>query len=118
MADAGGDGDPFEEQLMSAIEANDLTSVHAMLDQRVAANPAAFRCNELGDALNKALGLARYDMADALFKRGAAWNYATMGDVLEGARADNDWNRKAIDVALANGWDINEHYEHVGNALV
>ncbi|KAK8072922.1 hypothetical protein PG996_006270 [Apiospora saccharicola] len=57
-------------------------------------------------------------MADELFKRGATWNYATMGDVLAGAREDNDWNTKAIDVAVANGWNINEHYEHVGCALV
>ncbi|KAK7987127.1 hypothetical protein PG988_002115 [Apiospora saccharicola] len=71
-----------------------------------------------GDALGRALELSRYDMADELFKRGATWNYATMGDVLAGAREDNDWNTKAIDVAVANGWNINEHYEHVGCALV
>ncbi|KAK8054925.1 hypothetical protein PG993_000152 [Apiospora rasikravindrae] len=119
MADATGDEkDGFEAQAIVAIEANDLASLRTMLAQRVAENPEALRPGDLGDALNKTLELSRYDMADELFKRGATWNYGTIADVLEGAREDNGWNTKAIDVALANGWDINEHYEHVGGALV
>ncbi|KAK7941499.1 ankyrin [Apiospora aurea] len=119
MADAAGDEKArFEAQAIAAIEANDLASLRAMLAQRLAENPAALRPGHLGDALNKALELSRYDMADELFKRGATWNYGTMAEVLEGAREDNSWNTKAIDVALANGWDINQHYEHVGGALV
>jgi hypothetical protein len=57
-------------------------------------------------------------MADELFKRGAEWNYGTMDDLLQGAREDNEWNTKAIDIALAHGWNIDDHYEHVGSALV
>ncbi|KAK8121816.1 hypothetical protein PG984_010486 [Apiospora sp. TS-2023a] len=119
MADTTDDvKDPFQRQLIVAIEADDLASLRSMLSQHLAENPQAFRLGGLGDALGRALELSRYDLADELFKRGATWNYSTMGDVLAGAREDNDWNTKAIDVAVANGWNINEHYEHVGCALV
>ncbi|KAI0157154.1 ankyrin repeat-containing domain protein [Hypoxylon sp. FL1284] len=119
MADAPGcEKDRFEAQAIAAIEANDLASLRTILAQYLAENPEAFRCGGWGDVLGRALQLSQYDMADELFKRGATWGDGTIADVLEGGREDSDWNTKAIDVALANGWDINEHYAHVGSSLV
>jgi ankyrin repeat protein len=109
----------FDERALAAVESNDITFLQNLLNQRLAEDPNAFLpYANLGSSLNRALELSRYDMADELFKRGAEWNYGTMGDVLEGAREDNEWNTKAIDTALAHGWNIDEHYEHVGSALV
>jgi hypothetical protein len=111
--------DDFNTQMLAAIESNDLATLHNMMSKREAEGPDALRRgNGLSDALDKALGLARYDMAEELFKRGATWTYYTIGEVLDGARGENEWNTKAIDVALAYGWNINEPYEHVGSALV
>lgn len=111
--------DDFNTQTLAAIESNNLATLHNVLSKREAESSDALRRgNGLSDALDKALGLARYDMAEELFKRGARWTNGTIGDVLDGAREENEWNTKAIDVALAYGWNINEHYEHLGNALV
>jgi ankyrin repeat protein len=104
----------FDACALAAVESNDITLLQNLLNQRLAEDPNAF----LGGSLGRALELSRYDMADELFKRGARWNYGTMADVLEGAREDNEWNTKAIDIALTHGWNIDEHYEHVGSALV
>jgi hypothetical protein len=57
-------------------------------------------------------------MADALFQRGAVWSAETILEVVKGAREDNEWNAKAIDMALAHGWDINESNEYIDCALV
>jgi hypothetical protein len=108
----------FNARALAAVESNDITMLQNLLNQRLAEDPNAFLYANLGGSLGRALELSRYDLADELFKRGARWNYGTMADVLEGAREDNDWNTKAIDIALAHGWNINEHYEHVGSALV
>lgn len=112
----------FDARALAAVESNDITLLQTLLDQCLAEDPNAIHpyanFNLDGHLVGRALELSRYDMADELFKRGATWNYGTMGDVLEGAREDNEWNTKAIDIALAHGWNINEHYEHVGSALV
>jgi ankyrin repeat protein len=109
----------FDARALAAVESNDITFLQNLLNQRLAEDPNAFLpYANLGNSLGRALELSRYDMADELFKRGAEWNYGTMADVLEGAREDNEWNTKAIDIALAHGWNIDEHYEHVGSALV
>ncbi|KAH6882302.1 ankyrin repeat-containing domain protein [Alternaria rosae] len=111
--------DDFNTQMLAAIGSNDLATLHNMMSKREAEGPDALRRgNELSDALDTALGLARYDMAEELFKRGARWTDCTIGAVLDGARGEIEWNTKAIDVALAYGWNINEPYEHVGSALV
>ncbi|CAI6342069.1 unnamed protein product [Periconia digitata] len=110
--------DCLVERAIAALESEKTTLLQSILDQRLAEDPQAFQRGGLGDVLNKAMELGRSDMAHELFKRGARWNYGTIGDVLDGAREDNGWNVQAIDVTLAHGWDINEHYEHVGNALV
>jgi ankyrin repeat protein len=109
----------FDARALAAVESNDITFLQNLLNQRLAEDPNAFLpYGNLGSSLGRALELSRYDMADELFMRGAEWNYGTMADVLEGAREDNEWNTKAIDIALAHGWNIDEHYEHVGSALV
>jgi hypothetical protein len=104
----------FDARALAAVESNDMTLLQNLLNQRLTEDPNAY----LGNALGRALELSRYDMASSLFARGASWKYGTMADVLEGARSDNAWNTQAIDVALAHGWNIDEHYEHVGSALV
>jgi ankyrin repeat protein len=109
----------FDARALAAVESNDIIFLQNLLNQRLAEDPNAFLpYANLGDSLGRALELSRYDMADELFKRGAEWNDGTMADVLAGAREDNEWNTKAIDIALAHGWNIDEHYEHVGSALV
>ena len=111
--------DDFNAQMLAAIESNDLATLHDVMSKHEAEDPDALRRgNGLSDALNEALELARYDMAEELFKRGARCTDCTIGYVLDGARRENEWNTKAIDVALAYGWNINEPYEHVGSALV
>ncbi|KAI4627780.1 hypothetical protein J4E80_001914 [Alternaria sp. BMP 0032] len=111
--------DNFNTQMLAAIESNDLATLHDVISKREAEGPDALRWgNGLSDALNEALGLARYDMAEELLKRGARCTDCTIGYVLDGACGENEWNTKAIDVALAYGWNINEPYEHVGSALV
>jgi len=111
--------DNFNTQMLAAIESNDLATLHDVMSKREAEGPDALRWgNGLSDALNEALELARYDMAEELFKRGARCTDCTIGYFLDGARRENEWNTKAIDVALAYGWNINEPYEHVGSALV
>jgi hypothetical protein len=111
--------DNFNTQMLAAIESNDLATLQNMLSTREAEGPNALqRGHELTEALSTALELARFDMAEELFKRGARWGDSTIMYVSEGAREENGWNTKAIDVALAHGWDINEHFDHIGCALV
>lgn len=111
--------DNFNTQMLAAIESNDLATLQSMLSTREAEGPNALhRGQGLTEALSTALELARFDMAEELFKRGARWGDSTVMYVSEGAREENGWNTKAIDVALAQGWDVNEHFDHIGSALV
>ncbi|PVI05772.1 ankyrin [Periconia macrospinosa] len=117
MADDRSNEDRLDTLVVAAVESKDLTFLQKLLDQRVAEDPHAFRWGGLSNALNKAVELARYDMADELFKRGATWNDTTIGEVIDGALEENEWNIKFIDMALSYGWDINEHFDHLGTAL-
>jgi hypothetical protein len=111
--------DNFNTQMLATIESNDLATLQNMLSTREAEGPNALhRDRGLTEALSTALELARFDMAEELFKRGARWGDSTIMYVSEGAREENGWNTKAIDVALAHGWDVNEHFDHLGSALV
>jgi hypothetical protein len=112
---AGNEKDQFSDRVVGFVESNDFTSLRNVLHQQMAEDTDASA--ELCDALDTALQLGRYEMAQELFKHGAEWSDCTMGAVLEGARQDNDWNVKAIDLALENGWDINKYYEYLGSAL-
>jgi hypothetical protein len=112
-------GVDFNTEILSAIESNDLATLRNVLSKREAEGPDALRRGpSLLEPLEKAIELARYDMEEELFKHGARWGDSTIGAVWEGASEENEWNTKAIDVALAYGWNINEPYEHVGPALV
>ncbi|OAK96969.1 ankyrin [Phaeosphaeriaceae sp. SRC1lsM3a] len=109
----------FDARALAAVESNDIDLLQNLLKERLAEDPNAFLpYANLGGPLGRALELSRYDMADEPFKRGAEWSYGTMADVLAGTREENAWNTQAIDIALAHGWNIDEHYEHVGSALV
>ncbi|CAN9382110.1 unnamed protein product [Alternaria alternata] len=111
--------DKVNTQMLAAIESNDLATVQNILSTREAESPNALhRGQGLTEALSTALELAQFDIADELFKRGARWGDSTIMYVSEGAREENGWNTKAIDVALAHGWDVNEHFDHIGSALV
>ena len=111
--------DNFNTQMLAAIESNDLASLQNMLSAREAKGPNALhRGQGLTEALSTALELARFDIAEELFKRGARWGDSTIMYVSEGACEENGWNTKAIDVALAHGWNVNEHFDHIGSALV
>jgi hypothetical protein len=111
--------DNFNTQMLAAIESNDLATLQNMLSTREAEGPNALhRGQGLTEAVSTALELARFDMAEELFKRGARWGDSTIMYVSEGAREENGWNTKAIDVALAHGWDVSEHFDHIGSALV
>jgi hypothetical protein len=112
-------GVDFNTQIFAAIESNDLATLHNVLSKREAQGPEALRQGpSLLEPLGKAVELGRHDMIEELFKRGARWGDDTIGDVIEGARKENEWNTKAIDIALAYGWDINTPCEHIGPALV
>ncbi|KAH4603558.1 hypothetical protein HBH82_148700 [Parastagonospora nodorum] len=111
--------DNFNTQMLAAIKSNDLAALQKMLSTREAEGPNALqRGPGLTDALSTALELARYDMAEELFKRGARWGDSTIMYIADGAREENGWNTQAIDVAVAHGWDVNEHFDHIGSALV
>lgn len=111
--------DNFNTQMLAAIESNDLGALQNMLSTREAEGPYALhRGQGLTEALSTALELARFDIAEELFKLGARWGDSTIMYVSEGAREENGWNTKAIDVALAHGWNVNEHFDHIGSALV
>jgi hypothetical protein len=111
--------DNFNTQMLAAIKSNDLAALQKMLSTREAEGPNALqRGPGLTEALSTALELARYDMAEELFKRGARWGDNTIIYIADGAREENGWNTQAIDVAVAHGWDANEHFEHIGSALV
>ena len=109
----------FNTQILAAVESNDLATLQNMLSTRDAEGPnASHRGQGLTEALSTALELAQFDIAEELFKRGARWGDSTIMYVSEGAREGNGWNTKAIDVAIAHGWDVNEHFDHLGSALV
>lgn len=110
----------FEARALAAVESDDLSFFQNPVYQRLAeVVPTASRpWADYGDSFGRAMQLSRWNIVDELFKQGNTWNLGTICDVLEGAREDNGWNTKAIDIALAHGWNIDEHYEHVGNALV
>ncbi|KAH8631247.1 hypothetical protein IG631_12929 [Alternaria alternata] len=109
----------FNTQMLAAVESNDLATLQNMLSTRDAEGPnASHRGQGLTEALSTALELAQFDIAEELFKRGARWGDSTIMYVSEGAREENGWNTKAIDVAIAHGWDVNEHFDHLGSALV
>lgn len=105
----------FVQQLIGAVKANDMNKLKALLDR---AEEPILNCNYAYKALNTALRLGRYDMENELMRRGATWNYESIQDVVDGGDESNGWNTKAVDVAIANGWNVNTAYEHVGNALV
>jgi ankyrin repeat protein len=89
--DRGKKQESFDARALAAVESNDITFLQNLLNQRSAEDPNAFLpYANLGNSLNRALELSRYDMADELFKRGAEWNYGTMDDLLQGAREDNE----------------------------
>lgn len=100
----GREQESFDARVLAAVESNDLTLLRNLLNQRSAEGPNAFLYANLSNSLNRALELSRYSIASELFQRGATWNYETIAYVLEGARADNDWNTKAVDLALEHGW--------------
>lgn len=115
----GNDTEYFVKQLLATVEANDLSRLKGLLDHFNQSTYQTKLCNGFAhDSLDKALALGHYEIAQELFKHGMNWTYTTMDAVMDGGNESNDWNTKAIDVALANGWDINEHYDQVGNALV
>jgi hypothetical protein len=89
--DRGKKQESFKARALAAVESNDITFLQNLLNQRSAEDPNAFLpYANLGNSLNRALELSRYDMADELFKRGAEWNYGIMDDLLQGAREDNE----------------------------
>ncbi|KAI1842265.1 hypothetical protein JX265_006892 [Neoarthrinium moseri] len=105
----------FVQQLIDAVKADDINGLRALLDS---AEEPISKYNYAYEALNTALRLGRYDIEDELMRRGARWTYESIQDVVDGGDESNSWNTKAVDVAIANGWDVHTEYEHVGNALV
>ncbi|CAI6311739.1 unnamed protein product [Periconia digitata] len=103
----------FDSRLLAAIDDNDIHQFKTILDE----------CNEAYDQsdagiLEHAIDCGSLDIAEELFRRGAKWGWQTMNSLIVSADEYNKWNIPFIDLALEYGWDINEHYEFVGNALV
>ncbi|KAI1842886.1 hypothetical protein JX266_010904 [Neoarthrinium moseri] len=103
------------DALLSAVEANNLDELKSLLEQLD--GPLSNNVT-LHEVLDKAVELSRFEIAEELFKRGVTWGDATIESVVAGGNEANGWNTKAIDLALAYGWDINTHYDHVGSPLV